>query len=139
MTCDYGVRQRSRACSSTDQSQCSALSGLSVETEYCFNAQTCPGMATTTVMSQHGVSSSTFQDYVSTSVTSSVGDEMPPIMTCAHQCLRQREDRNDVRACNSFAYVDGVCRLGYVDPNLVTDNLDSPDVGGQLFVDMPYP
>ena len=132
VTCDYGVRQRSRTCSIP--SQCSGL-GPAVDTDYCTAAD-CHGMAKGkkkrenkwdfvsyrtcvsyfpgTLMKKYSVGSFAKSEFLSSSALVDSNPTISQKLSCLHSCLGQRPHRHQFGQCNSFMLLpNGQCRLGY--------------------------
>ncbi len=60
-------------------------------------------------------------------------------LVCTHKCLRERTVRTDFASCNGFVYEGGECKLGYMDPNWVAEQVQSqgPSDNDVIYFDFP--
>ncbi len=78
-----------------------------------------------------------FLGAVTATVTPS-GDVMPRAQ-CTMECLSLRATRHSYTACNAFVYMDGVCKLGYKDPNWVVEQSQNPGSEEKIYFDIALP
>ena len=62
-----------------------------------------------------------------------------PRVRCAAACLSRRSSRSDRAACNAFVYSDGVCSLGYMEPNWLMRQREAPGDSGKVYFDIELP
>ncbi len=55
---------------------------------------------------------------------------------CASKCLSLRSHQLDLQVCNGFAVQDGLCRLGYKDPNWVLQQQNQEAATWKIYFDM---
>ncbi len=55
---------------------------------------------------------------------------------CTSKCLSLRSHRLDLQACNGFAVQDGLCKLGYRDPNWVLQQQSREAATWKIYFDL---
>ncbi len=66
------------------------------------------------------------------------GSVMPRVQ-CTAECMSLRATRHSYTACNGFVYADGVCKLGYMEPNWVVEQSQNPGNNGKIYFDISLP
>ncbi len=90
-------------------------------------------------MTPYVVSQSALSEFLSAlaaTVPPAAGGVSPRVQ-CATECLSLRGgDRHSHADCNAFVYEDGLCKLGYREPNwLVAELAEEDDVGRKIYFD----
>ena len=92
-------------------------------------------------MTPYKVTQSAMNEFVSTliaTVTPAATGVMPRVQ-CTSECLALRPSRFTQTGCNGFVYQDGVCKLGYKDPNWVVEQSQKPGEAGKIYFDIYLP
>ncbi len=154
-TCNHGVRQKVRSCSVVDG--CRGM-GLDTATEYCSPGNCAVTSAlgekvkvskllekiysffwfyTVTRTKGYKVTKEAKEAFLASGITtSSTLSNVSPKFHCLHECLRMRVTMNSISTCNSFLLEGGTCKMSYMSPDWVVDQVQNPGEEAIIYFDL---